>query len=293
MTGAEPLRPKVRRPVRPETPAQPKKQELLLRIASAVVLLPLAVAATWLGGLFYAGLVVVGTAIVFLEWVSITIRGASKVGVGLVGAVTVAAVAATAVLGPVPGLALIAVATGILFMLVRLVRASFGLATGLLYAGLGGIALISLRAGPLGLAAVLFLFAVVWASDIAAYFTGRGLGGPKLWPKVSPNKTWSGAVGGLVIGVAAGLGVVFAFGLPVGIGVGATAALLSVAGQLGDLFESAIKRRVGRKDSGSLIPGHGGLMDRVDALIAAAIVAASIGWLRGGLFDPAAGLLLW
>ncbi|MBB4302444.1 phosphatidate cytidylyltransferase [Rhodobium orientis] len=293
MSGAEPLRPRVRRPVRPAAPVQPKKHELLLRIASAVVLLPLAVAATWFGGLFYAGLVVLGTAIVFLEWASITIRGASKVGVGIVGAATVAAVAATAVLGPVPGLALIAVATGILFMLVRLVRSSFGLATGLLYAGLGGVALISLRAGPLGLAAVLFLFAVVWASDIAAYFTGRGLGGPKLWPKVSPNKTWSGAIGGLVIGVAAGMGVVIAAGLPAGIGVAATAALLSVAGQLGDLFESAIKRRVGRKDSGSLIPGHGGLMDRVDALIAAAILGALIGWLRGGLFHPAAGLLLW
>ncbi|MCW2307610.1 phosphatidate cytidylyltransferase [Rhodobium gokarnense] len=293
MTGAEPLRPRVRRPVRPEVPVQPKKQELLLRVASAIVLIPLAVAATWFGGLFYAGLIVLGTAIVFLEWASITIRGASKIGVGIVAAVTVGAVAASAVLGPVPGLALIAVATGILFMLVRLVRASFGLATGLLYAGLGGIALVSLRAGPLGLAAVLFLFAVVWASDIAAYFTGRTLGGPKLWPKVSPNKTWSGAIGGLVIGVAAGIGVVIAVGLPVGIGVAATAALLSIAGQLGDLFESAIKRRVGRKDSGSLIPGHGGLMDRVDALIAAAILGALIGWLRGGLFHPAAGLLLW
>ncbi len=171
------------------------------------------------------------------------------------------------------------------------------LAGGLLYAGLPGIAAVALRGhGGLGemsdgLVAIAYVFVLVWATDTGAYFAGRTLGGPKLWPAVSPKKTWSGAVGGLV--AAAIVGAIFGAGegrdavLPL-VGI---ALLLSVASQAGDLAESAMKRHFDVKDSGSLIPGHGGIMDRVDGLVIAVVIAAAIGFARDG--DAGAGLMVW
>ena len=118
-------------------------------------------------------------------------------------------------------------------------------------------------------------------------------GGPLLWPRVSPNKTWAGAVGGVVGGVAAGTSVAYASGVDKLVAVGIVALLLSVLTQAGDLFESAVKRRFGAKDAGSLIPGHGGLMDRLDGFLVAALVALLIGILRQGPDAPAQGLLVW
>ncbi len=144
-----------------------------------------------------------------------------------------------------------------------------------------------------GLTALLFLFATVWTTDIFAYFCGRGLGGPLLWPSVSPKKTWSGAIGGLIGGVAAGVAVAYANGLgKLGI-VSVMALLLSVLAQTGDLFKSAVKRRFGAKDASHLIPGHGGLMDRIDGFLVAAFAALLIGMLRQGTAAPARGLLVW
>jgi phosphatidate cytidylyltransferase len=130
-------------------------------------------------------------------------------------------------------------------------------------------------------------------TDIAAYFVGRAVGGPKLWPAVSPNKTWSGAIVGTLGGVAAGLLVVKLAGLVVAPMLVMVALALSVAAQLGDLLESAIKRHFGAKDAGQLIPGHGGLMDRLDGFLTAAAAAVVVGMLRGGLEGPARGLLVW
>jgi phosphatidate cytidylyltransferase len=145
----------------------------------------------------------------------------------------------------------------------------------------------------LGLAAVLWLFAVVWAEDTGAYFAGRLIGGPKLAPRVSPNKTWSGAAGGVIAGVVAGSAVVVLAGITWRPTHAAIALLVAVAAQLGDLLESGIKRRFGVKDASALIPGHGGLMDRVDGLLVAAAVAVAIGIARAGASAPAAGLLSW
>jgi phosphatidate cytidylyltransferase len=145
---------------------------------------------------------------------------------------------------------------------------------------------------PYGLVAVVWLFAVVWAGDTGAYFAGRAIGGPKLAPAVSPNKTWSGAIGGAVAGVGAGMLVLLAAGFqlrPMHILV---AFVVSAAAQAGDLVESAIKRQFGVKDASRLIPGHGGLMDRVDGLLFAATAALAIGVLRGGS-APASGLFSW
>jgi phosphatidate cytidylyltransferase len=137
---------------------------------------------------------------------------------------------------------------------------------------------------------MLFLFATVWATDILAYFVGRAIGGPKLAPSISPGKTWSGAIGGAVAGAAAGLVVAAAMGSASLAWIGLIAIVLSVVSQAGDLFESSVKRRNGVKDSGSLIPGHGGVMDRVDGLVAAAFALYVIGWLTGSADNPAQAL---
>lgn len=165
---------------------------------------------------------------------------------------------------------------------------------GLLYAGVIGLAPVLLRRDPaLGFVAIVFLFAVVWATDIAAYFAGRALGGPKLWVAVSPNKTWSGALGGALGGVVAALLVVQVAGLAIAPMLVLVALALSIASQAGDLLESALKRRFGAKDASALIPGHGGLMDRLDGFLTAVLAAVMVGLLRGGFDGSARGLLVW
>ena len=133
---------------------------------------------------------------------------------------------------------------------------------------LGCYAMLVLRA-QLGIGAILFLVVVVVVSDVAGYFAGRILGGPKFWPRVSPKKTWSGTIAGWV--GAAIVGVIFAVVLPGGFGLVPIAMATAFAGQMGDIAESAVKRRVGIKDSSDLIPGHGGVLDRFDAMLAAAL----------------------
>ena len=158
-------------------------------------------------------------------------------------------------------------------------------AIGLLYVGLGCAALVLLRDdAAVGRGNLLFLVFVVWASDIAAYAAGRLLGGPKLAPRISPGKTWSGSLGGLMGAAAVGAGVAQAFAPGHAARAAAVAMLLAVAGQAGDLLESAIKRRFGVKDSGTLIPGHGGLLDRLDGFLIAAPVAALLAlWMGRGV----------
>ena len=162
------------------------------------------------------------------------------------------------------------------------------MALGVVYLAVPAAGLILFRQAmpPAGWASILFLLAVVWATDIAAYFAGRGIGGPKLWPRVSPKKTWSGALGGLAAALIAG-GVIAALTGAGGFWLGVVlAAPLSIAAQAGDLFESAVKRRFGVKDSGTIIPGHGGVLDRVDGILGAAALAllvAALG-LGGGIF---------
>jgi len=144
-----------------------------------------------------------------------------------------------------------------------------------------------------GFIAVILLFAVVWTTDVMAYFLGRLIGGPKLWPAVSPKKTWSGAIGGMMAGVIAGFAVATFAGIGNLLAVGLVCAALSVIAEGGDLLESAVKRHFGAKDASHLIPGHGGLMDRLDGFVTAAGAAALLGLLRGGIDAPARGLLIW
>ena len=166
--------------------------------------------------------------------------------------------------------------------------------SGALYALLLFVAPVVLRTDPgYGIAAILFLFAIVWTTDIAGYFAGRAIGGPKLVPSISPKKTWSGAVAGLLGSVViVALGARYVSELRIVPLIGVTV-LLSIFSQAGDLGESALKRRFNVKDSSQIIPGHGGVMDRLDGFWAAAVCAATIGLLRGGFAEPARGLLVW
>jgi phosphatidate cytidylyltransferase len=133
---------------------------------------------------------------------------------------------------------------------------------------------------------------IVWVTDIGGYVAGRGIGGPKLWPRISPKKTWAGAIGGFLASLAVAGGFV-AFGLAKTGPLLLLGAILSIASQLGDLFESAVKRRFGVKDSSHIIPGHGGLMDRLDGFVAAVVLAAFFGLLRGGVDGVGRGLMVW
>jgi phosphatidate cytidylyltransferase len=157
------------------------------------------------------------------------------------------------------------------------------LLAGLVYAAAAVLALGWLRSGADGRLVLFFLLVVVWCSDIGAYMAGRLIGGPRLAPAISPGKTWSGSAGGLVAAVLGGV-VVVAIGHRTGQGTLAAipiAAVLGIVSQIGDLGESWLKRQFGVKDSGKLIPGHGGLLDRLDGLMAAAL-AASIWALAAG-----------
>src|ERR1700745_2734065 len=133
---------------------------------------------------------------------------------------------------------------------------------------------------------------VIWVTDIGAYFAGRGIGGPKLWPRVSPKKTWAGAIGGFVASLAVAAGFA-AFDLGKTGPLCVLGVVRSVLSQLGDLFESAVKRRFGVKDSSQIIPGHGGLLDRLDGFVAAVVLAAILGFLRGGADGVGRGLMVW
>jgi phosphatidate cytidylyltransferase len=167
-------------------------------------------------------------------------------------------------------------------------------AAGLVYAGAVLLGPILLHRDPaFGFVAVLFLFAIVWSTDVLGYFVGRVVGGPKLAPGISPKKTWSGAVGGTVAAMLAGVTVASVAGLDNLFAIALVALFLSAVAQVGDLAESAIKRRFGAKDASHLIPGHGGVMDRLDGFLAAAFIAAIFGMLRAGTEFAAQGLLLW
>jgi phosphatidate cytidylyltransferase len=237
-----------------------------------LVLVPLAVGCLWVGGWLWAALVAVGSVGLALEYGAMisgrrdpSPRPSPTRGEGggfLPATVFLAAVLAATGLAWA-GLAVLAVGGALVWRV-----AGRAAALGVPYVGLTGIALIWLRADAAGFGRVLVLLLIVWATDIAAYLAGRLIGGPKLAPAISPGKTWSGAAGGLagalVVGVVASPG---AWGL-------AMAAVLSVVSQMGDLMESGIKRHYGVKDSGKLIPGHGGLLDRLDGVLTAAPVAA-------------------
>jgi phosphatidate cytidylyltransferase len=267
--------------------------ELALRVGSALVLVPLAIGTAYLGGWLFAlfwGAAAMG---VLWEWTALVARNDQR-SVLLTGgaslALAVVLVAAGHLLAAVVVLAMGAIGVASLALAER----RTWVAGGIPYAGALALAPIVLRADDAdGFLAVIFLFAIVWTTDISAYFAGRALGGPKLMPQVSPNKTWAGAVGGLIASVVVALALAKMAGLTALFALAMLAVVLSVFAQGGDLFESFLKRRFHAKDSGHLIPGHGGLMDRLDGFVSASVAAALIGLARGGFEAPGHGLLVW
>lgn len=258
---------------------------LLLRVVSALLLVPLALAAVWLGSPWFDSLLVLFGLAMMAEWLGM-VGGGSWLKATF-GALSL--LIAAGFLYPMPGWSVIewwgvTVATGAVLALVGLVAtwARFGwLALALAYCWTPVTALIWLRASPDGLWWVAWVLLVVWGTDIGGYFVGRSAGGVKLMPHISPSKTWSGLFGGMALAAIAGAAAALYFALPGSLwGYGVAGAGLAVAAQAGDLVESAIKRRFGVKDSGRLIPGHGGVLDRVDGLVfVAPIVATAVAFM--------------
>lgn len=245
---------------------------------------PVALACLWFGGPYWIALVAIGTLGMAFEWTRMCQYRPLWLGLLLfVVAIGWAAGSREVGFDAKPGLEICVGA-----LVVWLVSRRINLALGALYIGIGAIALLWLRADPAaGRANMLFVLLIVWASDIGAYLAGRLIGGPKLAPAISPGKTWSGAAGGLVVAVAVGWFAASQLSGSAGVSAVLLAAGLSVVSQAGDLLESWIKRIFGVKDSSHLIPGHGGLLDRLDGVLAAAPAAAALALVLGR------GAMLW
>ncbi|TPJ76736.1 phosphatidate cytidylyltransferase [Mesorhizobium sp. B2-6-2] len=262
------------------------------RVISAIVMAALTLALTWLGGLPFRLFCAAMAALIFYEWTRMA-RAGNGAALGFLPEVLILIFVGALIAG-LPALWLlliVAVLVAVAAIAARIKGAAPWEAAGVAYAALSGFSLAYLRDdNHSGLIAILFLFAVVWATDIAAYFVGRAVGGPKLAPSISPGKTQSGALGGAVGGVIAGVLLAIAAGAGNLVQLGLVALALSIVSQAGDLFESWVKRRHGAKDSSNLIPGHGGVMDRVDGLVAAAFALYVMGWIAAGAEHPALGL---
>jgi phosphatidate cytidylyltransferase len=233
---------------------RPGRRELWLRVASSLVLAPLAIAAAYVDGAWFIAFWLFAAAGILWEWMALVAGARSLSGAS---------------------------------------RAAW-IALGALYAGAMLAAPLVVRAdAAVGFVAMVFLFAVVWATDVAAYFAGRLIGGAKLCSAISPNKTWSGAIAGAAAAIAAGLIVAAVAGIGHAAAIAVVSFALSVVAQIGDLFESGLKRRFGAKDASHAIPGHGGLMDRLDGFLTASLAASIVGVARGGIDGAAGGFILW
>jgi phosphatidate cytidylyltransferase len=265
-------------------------RNLVMRVAAAAVLAPLAIAIAYAGGWLWLGFVTLAATGLYVEW--LTVVGARTPRVTAAGIVMLLGAAAAFGVGRV-AITYVLFAIGVVAAALLSPHRRGWVALGAGYAFAALIASVALRLDPVwGFTALMLVLLIVWVTDIGGYFAGRGIGGPKLWPRVSPKKTWAGAIGGF----AASLAVAAAFaacGLGKILPMLLLGAVLSVASQLGDLFESAVKRRFGVKDSSHIIPGHGGLLDRLDGFVAAVVVAAIFGFWRGGADGVGRGLMVW
>lgn len=268
-------------------------RDLARRAASAAVLACAAITLTWAGSVPFTILCCLGAAILCWEWNRLLRGEAIGLPMWIHGAGAVAACIAVLALSLNAASAILLAATLAVFLVPQSGSDRLWSGLGIFYLGLAPVLLIALRANSNdGLLAILLLFLVVWSADTAAYFAGRAIGGPKLAPAISPGKTWSGCVAGLLAPavLAAAYAAWLGEGSPMMLGF--VGFVLALASQAGDLAESAIKRRFGVKDSGSILPGHGGLFDRVDGLIGATLAAGFIVWCRSGTVSPRA-LLIW
>jgi phosphatidate cytidylyltransferase len=266
-------------------------RNLLMRVIVALVLAPAAIVIAYAGGWPWTALVTLAAIGLYVEW--LMIAGAAREMRVVVPGVAALALAGLGLAAGRVDASLLAVVLGLAAVTLLSPERRHWTAAGFAYAAAAEMASVLVRLDQAsGLTALILILLVVWMTDIGGYFAGRGIGGPKLWPRVSPKKTWAGAIGGF----AASLVVAGGFAA---LGLGKTGpilllgAILSIASQLGDLFESAVKRRFGVKDSSHLLPGHGGLMDRLDGFVAAVVLAAIFGFLRSGVDGVGRGLMVW
>ena len=259
-------------------------KSMLLRIASAVVLAPIALAAVYAGGWSTVLLVAVAGVLAVNEWDRLS------GGPGLPGTTAIIHVLIIITASILSGLELYVAALGVVMVGAAAACSYAALrdgtplwsALGVIYLAMPMIALIWMRRDEAGAVVLFWLLLIVWATDIAGILVGKAVGGPKLWPGISPNKTWSGAVAGVVAAamvgaITAGLREKATLGIMIPLSAG-----LSVVSQFGDLAESAVKRYYGVKDTGTLIPGHGGILDRIDGLLLVLPAAAAIALLNKG-----------
>lgn len=254
--------------------------ELQLRVISGAAMIAVALGALWLGGIAFWGLCSLLAVLMMVEWA--TMAKAPRWQVALAAAIAAALMILSLGVADPAYLALYSdrlIAqtvdlTGLGAILLAVISFRARLGAGLLYVVFPAVSLVFLReqAGQ-GLMLALWTLVIVWATDIGAYFAGRAIGGPKLAPRLSPNKTWAGLIGGAIAAVAVGAAVASAAGMAWPYWV--AGAPLAVAAQMGDLFESWLKRRSGVKDSGKLLPGHGGVLDRLDGLVPVAVLVAA------------------
>jgi len=264
--------------------------DLWRRIASAAVLAVVAVALTLAGPWPFAGFVVLGAGIAAWEWGRLVRKDKGSSTLALHAAAIAGAAAMTASGQPLVAVGVLA-AGGVAILLLR--GPDVWSLLGVPYLGLPATALILIRSdAELGLIAILYLFAIVWCADTAAYACGRLIGGPRLAPRISPNKTWAGLIGGILVPAVLG-GLAAPWLGPTSPAIIAIISLgLALASQVGDLAESAAKRAFGTKDASRLIPGHGGLLDRVDGLLFASVAAGILAVARD-VSQPGEALLMW
>ena len=274
-------------------------RNLVTRVIVALVLAPTAIAMAYAGGWLWTALVTLAAIGLYVEWLAI-VGKARSTRVVVAGSATLAVAGLCLALGRLEA-SLVVLTLGLVALGAGTAERRIWAIAGFGYAAVAELASILLLLDPkMGFTALMFVLLIVWATDIGGYFAGRGIGGPKLWPRVSPKKTWAGALGGFGASliVAAGFAALdpnqadpqFMLKITALLPLGA---ILSVASQLGDLFESAVKRWFGVKDSSHIIPGHGGLLDRLDGFVAAAALAGIFGLLHGGVDGVGRGLMVW
>lgn len=275
---------------------RPFGSDLGPRFISSIILIPLTLFALVVGGLAFALVVGVAFAGFYREYDAMVMARTMPDGPPLLGNLLTGLVLLLALAHPMGG-ALAVLLVGAIGALIAAALGGEGRwwrFWGIFYVALVVLALLEMRGQDMqGVIAGLFLGAAIWLTDIGAYFSGRQFGGAKLSPDISPSKTWSGAIGGFALGTFGAL-VIWLIFTPsqwwIGVGL---AIILSVVGQAGDLAESALKRYFRVKDSGDILPGHGGLMDRLDSLSLAALAMSAIGLAHGGLGHLARGFLFW
>jgi phosphatidate cytidylyltransferase len=283
----------------PAAAAELGARNLLTRVIVALVLAPTAIAIAYAGGWLWTALVTLAAIGLYVEWLAI-VGKARSTRVVVVGVAALAIAGLCLALGRIEA-SLVVLMLGLVAVGAVTPERRIWAIAGFGYAAVAELASVLLRLDPkMGFAALMFVFLVVWVTDIGGYFAGRSIGGPKLWPRVSPKKTWAGALGGFVASlvVAAGFAALDPNKADPQLMLKMTSllllgAILSIASQLGDLFESAVKRRFGVKDSSHIIPGHGGLLDRLDGFVAAVALAGIFGLLHGGVDGVGRGLMVW